>query len=178
MKSAVSKKYAKAVMSKFSNDELNELVDSMQIIASAFENQKFREIIASAVVKSIEKERLILDISGDISKDKRFVNFIKILSENNRLSLIPEIFLDLKSQMLAIKNEYVAEVYSNQELTEKDLKLLQEQFSKKFNAKINCEHKGSNLDGIRINIDGLGMEINLSFENLKTKMSDYILQAI
>lgn len=55
---------------------------------------------------------------------------------------------------------------------------MEENFSKKFNSKIKLDGSKSDYNGVKVELDDLGVEVNFSIDRLKSQMSEYILKAI
>ena len=176
MSNIIAKKYVKAIVEEFKGEDLTKLVDLLSDLAKAFGNAKFSEIIGSSTISNSQKTDFILSMLK--GQNQKVLNFFKILSQNKRLSLIPEILEDLKTKISMDKNEYSGKVYSKNEISDAELKDLENKFSKKFDAKIKLEAVKSDYNGIKIDIEGLGVEISFSIDRLKSKMSEYILKAI
>jgi len=77
-----------------------------------------------------------------------------------------------------MNNTYVGVVYTNEELSKDYVSSIEKQFSKKFDVKLSLSQNVCDYDGIKVDIDGLGVEISFSKERLKTQMIDHILQAV
>ena len=111
-------------------------------------------------------------------KDETLNNFIKILGEKRRLGLLPFIAKELDSQIAKMNNSYVGVVYTNQELSNDYVSSIEKQFSKKFDVKLSLSQNVCDYDGIKVDIDGLGVEISFSKERLKSQLIDHILKAV
>lgn len=172
----VAKKYVKALVEKQSKNEINNVIQTLDIVAKAFGVEKFNDIVNSPFISEDEKIELICSFIKDPTE--KFKNFIKILAQNQRLELIPQIVEGLKSNISFMNNEFSCKIYSNQEISKVKIKELEENFSKKFDAKIKLIPILSNYDGIKIDLEDLGFEVSFSIDRLKAKMSEYILKAI
>jgi F-type H+-transporting ATPase subunit delta len=106
------------------------------------------------------------------------VNLLRLLSEKNRFSVIPEICTALENQNALLKNEYLGTVYSNSSLSSGEITSLEAQFSKKFGSTIKLEQKNSSNDGVKVEINGLGIEIGFSREKIQAQLLNHILKAI
>jgi len=176
MSDVVAKKYTRAVIESFKESELREFVETIGEVESAFKSSKFREIISSSTIPNAKKGEFVMSLLQ--TKNEKFRNFFKLLTENKRLNLIPEISSGLKQEILRMNNEYSGKVYSKNEIGKDELKNLEEKFSKKFNSTIHLEAVKSDYNGIKIDIEELGVEISFSIDRLKSKMSEYILKAL
>lgn len=176
MKELVAKKYVKAIMSDLSNNELEGFINSLSTIVNAFKIHKFRNIIISPSVKNDDKVDFILSLSDD--KNSKFVNFIKLLGENKRLELLPNIVDELITQKAKMDNVFHGKIYGNFDINQRQIEELENSFSKRFNAKIILQAVKNDYNGIKIELDDLGVEASLSIDRLKSQMTEYILKAI
>ena len=96
MKELIAKKYVKALVSDLSKDEFNNFTAKLQEIANAFSNERFQNIIVSPNLKNSQKADFVLSLVGEA--DQKFVNFIKLLGENKRLDILPNIVSELLAQ--------------------------------------------------------------------------------
>ena len=59
-----------------------------------------------------------------------------------------------------------------------DLKSIQEKFAKKFEITLALTQNICTYDGIKVDIEGLGVEIAFSKDRLKSQMINHILKAV
>ena len=145
-------------------------------ISSAFLDEKFVSIITSPEVANNAKVDLIISIAEGV--DNALFNFIKLLGEKRRLDLLPFIAKDLNIQLAKMNNNYIGVVYTNQELSSDYISSIEKQFSKKFDVKLSLSQNVCDYDGIKVDIDGLGVEISFSKDRLKSQLIDHILKAV
>ena len=105
-------------------------------------------------------------------------NFIKLLGEKRRLALLPFIANELNTQIAKMNNNYIGVIYTGQELSNDYVSSIEEQFSKKFDVKLSLSQNIGDYDGIKVDIDGLGVEISFSKDRLKSQLIDHILKAV
>ena len=67
---------------------------------------------------------------------------------------------------------------TGQELSNDYVSSIEEQFSKKFDVKLSLSQNIGDYDGIKVDIDGLGVEISFSKDRLKSQLIDHILKAV
>jgi len=172
----VAKRYVKALMIDRDTKDVESIYNELAIISKAFDNSKFIQIINSTEVSLEQKVELILsfnDKASDIVK-----NFIKILAENKRLNIIPEIVKGLKDQLATLNNTYEGIIYTNSELSQDYVQELSQKFAKKFNINLSLSQNICDYNGIKVDISGLGVEIGFSKERLKSQMIEHILKAV
>ena len=176
MNDLVAKRYVKALIDGRDNQVINNISGNLNTISSAFFDEKFISIITSPEVADNAKVDLIISLVD--SADGIFKNFIKLLGEKRRLSLLPIIAKELNTQIAKMNNNYIGDVYTNQVLSNDYVSSIEEQFSKKFNVKLSLTQNVCDYDGIKVDIDGLGVEISFSKERLKSQLIDHILKAV
>lgn len=176
MNDLVAKRYVKALIDGRNSQVVNNISVNLNMISSAFSDEKFISIISSPEVADYAKVDLIISLV-DLA-DETLKNFIKLLGEKRRLSLLPLIANELNVQIAKMNNNYVGVVYTNQELSNDYVSSIEEQFSKKFDVKLSLSQKVCDYDGIKVDIDGLGVEISFSKERLKSQLIDHILKAV
>ena len=176
MKELVARKYVKALVSDLDKDDFNKFTTKLQEIANAFANEKFQNIIISPNLKNSEKVNFVLSLVGEA--DQKFINFIKLLGENKRLDILPSIVSELLAQKSKMDNVFYGKIYGGSQIGRAQISELENSFCKRFNAKIILEPVKSDYNGIKIELDDLGVEASFSVDRLKAQMSEYILKAI
>ena len=176
MNDLIAKKYVKALVDGRDAKSITSVSNNLNSISSAFSNDKFNSIISSPEVNDSSKVELVISLVK--KADKTLTNFVKLLGEKRRLELLPFIADELNVQIAKMNNTYVGVVYTNQELSSDYVSSIESQFSKKFDVKLSLSQNVCDYDGIKVDIDGLGVEISFSKERLKAQMIDHILQAV
>ncbi len=176
MSNQIARKYVKALMKSFDDEKLKEIYKSLQELSTACKVDKFSNIIESPDMDSKKREEFILSLNTN--NDEKFVNFLKLLSQNNRLDLMPEICDELKYQEALKNNEFTGVIMSDFDITQEKIDALQESFSNKFHSTIKLVKSDFKYPGVKVKIDDLGLEVSFSLERLKAQMSEYILKAI
>jgi F-type H+-transporting ATPase subunit delta len=105
-------------------------------------------------------------------------NLIKLLANNKRLDIIPDIADELKQNISKLDNSYDGVIYTNKPLDDSEVEKISNQFAKKFDIKLSLTQNICDYDGIKVDIDGLGVDINFSKERLKSQMIEHILKAV
>ncbi|WP_419769323.1 MAG: F0F1 ATP synthase subunit delta [Candidatus Marinarcus sp.] len=176
MTDLIAKRYVKALLDGRDVNSATAIYDELNQIASAYADEKFISIIASSEVKNSAKNDFVISLVDNMSDTLK--NLVKLLGENKRLDIIPFIAEELKSQISVLNNSYTGVVYTNKALDASYVDSITEKFSKKFDINLNLEQNICDYDGIKVDIDGLGVEISFSKERLKSQMIDHILKAV
>ena len=178
MNTLVAKKYTKALVSALKDSEIKDAVALFGRIAKGFENAQFYNVINSPFVLKSKRFELILGIFGlDLTKDKKLVNFLKLLNEKNRLCEIPNIYDELNRYIRAKNNEFELIVQSNFVLDSKDLESIRQKLEQRLKVKLYVSQKKSNIEGIKLFVDGMGVEGAFLKQSLTNGIKSHILKA-
>jgi len=172
----IAKKYVKALVSSVDLSELENLSIIFDSLSKAFKNSKFKDIILSPEIDKVKKENFLLSIID--SKNSKVQNLLKLIVQNGRSSDIPEISKVLNHELAIKKNEFDGSLISNQKIEDSDLKDIEQKVSKKLNSTIHLNNIVKDYNGLKVEIDDLGVEIALSTDRLKSQLVDHVLKAI
>ncbi|VAY86457.1 ATP synthase delta chain [hydrothermal vent metagenome] len=175
MGNLIAKRYVKALLLDRDIKRITTVYNNINIIATAYNENKFLSIIYSPYIKDSDKVSLINSfIKGDTTVD----NLIQLLVHNKRLNILPNIANELKKEIHILTNSYEGVVLSKIKLKNADIVSIQKQFEKKFNTSLTLVQNICNYDGVKVNIEGLGVEISFSKNRLKLQMIKHILKAV
>jgi F-type H+-transporting ATPase subunit delta len=172
----IAKRYVKALLDGKKPKQASAIAEELSQISSAYANEKVTFIVSSTEVDNKRKVEFILSLVDKLSDTTK--NLIKLLGDNKRLDIIPIISSELKKQISVLNNSYTGVIYTNNKLENSYVESITEKFSKKFNIDLQLEQNICDYDGIKVDIDGLGVEISFSKQRLKTQMIDHILKAV
>ncbi len=86
----IAKRYVQSLVSMLDSSSLDNTADLFAVLATAFDDSKFLQIMNSNDIATSEKTTLILGMVEN-AKSSEINNLIKLLGENGRLVLIPAI---------------------------------------------------------------------------------------
>ena len=112
-----------------------DVLDRMALVAADPEMQR---LIANPKLLSAQLAQLFLDVTGKVSDEQK--NFVRVLVENERLVLLPEVrdlFVALKNEFEGVKEAHIPSAFPLDEAALKKLIAeLEPRFSCKLNAKV------------------------------------------
>jgi len=176
MEELIAKRYVKALLEVISPEQKVQYSEVLNAIASLFSDANVSEKINSPLISTTDKVEFILD--GIKGADSTLVNFIKILGENDRLALIPTIAKSLNQELQRERNEYEGVVISSDELADNELSELESSLQKYTGSTIKLTQQKSDLDGIKVTVDDLGIEVNFSKVRVKEQLIDFITKSL
>ncbi len=176
MTELIAKRYAKALLEVADKKKINEYVSRLTSIAHIVNYSKVKEFIGSPLVKSEEKVSFLLELLGK-KPDSVLANLIRVMGAKGRLSLIPDLVNILTLEMKKESNNFLGTVESSKALGKAELSKLGQALSRYSGANIELKQVKSNLDGIKAEVEDLGLELNVSKDRVKESLFDYIQKA-
>lgn len=177
MEELIAKRYVKALKNVFSSSELAEVSEVLCSLASEFENPKMSKIMDNPNVAKSQKLEILLDAVKSV-ESKELNSFIQLLVEHKRVSIIPALSSVMKKEIAKINNTYTGIVYSNSDIDATTLNELGSGISKKINSNVTLQFVKNNFDGVKMQIEDLGLEIDFSKSRINTQIVEHILKAI
>ena len=174
MEELIAKRYAQALSSV--SKDLPGALEVLNLLSEAISTPEIGSALTSPIISSEDKTAMILSAMSD--DDSTLVNFIKVLGEKGRLDLIPAITKVLNTDQQRISNEYEGVVKSASSLEGADLANLEETLKKYTGSTIKLTQVKSDLDGVRVSVDDLGIEVNFSKQRVKEQLIDFIKKSL
>ena len=134
--STIARPYATAVFN-FANESksLSSWSDTLVLLSAVIQDEHIKSIIEDSKVLDSEREDLILNVcKGKL--DENGSNFVKLLVENKRLLILPEISLFFEELKAEAEGTIEAEIIMAEKPTQKTVDDLLKSLEKKFNKKI------------------------------------------
>jgi F-type H+-transporting ATPase subunit delta len=174
MEELIAKRYASALSSV--SKDLPGALEVLNLLSEAISTPEVESTLTSPIISSEDKTAMILSAMSD--DDNTLVNFIKVLGEKGRLDLIPAITKVLNTDQQRVSNEYEGVVKSASSLDGADLANLEETLKKYTGSTIKLTQEKSDLDGVRVSVDDLGIEVNFSKQRVKEQLIDFIKKSL
>lgn len=175
MEELIAKRYAKALTSV--SKDIAGVAEVLGVLATTVVSPEIMSALKSPIISVDEKTEMMLATLGDAA-DSTFVNFIKILGENKRLDLIPAISKVLNADLQKISNEYEGVLSSKLALDDESLAKLEVTLKKYTGSTIKLTQEKTDLEGLRVSVDDLGIEVNFSKQRVKEQLIDFIKKSL
>jgi len=177
MEELIAKKYIKAIKSSSDANSMVDIAEVFSVLSQSFENDKFVSIMNNPNISSDDKSGILLDSVKSI--DSLAVNnLIKLLVEKNRIFIIPALVEEFRKDIAHSSKNYIGIVYSNSDIDSKIMQDLSDGLSKKFNSKIVLNFTKTDFNGIKVDVEDLGIEIDFSKTRINNQMIEHIIKAI
>ncbi|MEA3456943.1 MAG: F0F1 ATP synthase subunit delta [Campylobacterota bacterium] len=176
MEELIAKRYVDALLSIANKKERTLYVNVINGIAESYSDPKVDAMVEAPIVSIDAKVDTLLASLGK-DADSKLTNFIKLLGEHKRLGLIPEIAKVLNAQVQKESNEYNGIIKSNKKLDAIEIEKLEKTLNRYTGSKIKLSEELTDLDGLRVDVDDLGIEVNFSKERVKEQLIDFVMKS-
>ncbi|MEA2100794.1 MAG: F0F1 ATP synthase subunit delta [Campylobacterota bacterium] len=177
MEELIAKRYIKAIKSSSDIATLNNMCEIFSVIAESFNNDKFIQIINNPDVSQNQKSDILLDAVKS-AESKEVENLIKLLAEHNRLGIIPALAEVMRKDLALTSKTYTGLVYSDSDIDAKIIENLGNGLGNKFGSNISLTFVKNDFDGIKVDVEDLGIEINFSKTRINNQIIEHIVKAI
>jgi len=177
MEELIAKRYIKAMRQSTDSSEFESMSEVLNGLATAFDSDKFISIISNPDVSSEDKREILIN-SVKSAGNSKIENFLSLLVENGRIDVIPAIAQEMTKEIAREKNSFVGKVYSDSDIDANAIDGLSSGLSKKVGSNIALEFIKSDYDGVKVEVEDLGIEIDFSKNRLNSQMINHILKAI
>jgi F-type H+-transporting ATPase subunit delta len=177
MQELIAKRYVKALGEATGSESLAAIAEVFNALASSFSDAKFTLVMENPEVSNADKESILLDAVKSAQSEK-LNNFLKLLVENGRISIIPAMAEEMRKEIARSSKNYSGVVYSNEDVDAKTLTDLSAGLGKKVDATVELTFIKSDYDGLKVEVSDLDMEINFSKTRVNAQLVEHILKAI
>ena len=177
MEELIAKRYVNALVGATDKSQRAKFSKTLLEITEAFSDASVVEKLSSPLIDNEAKTAMVVESLG--KTDSKLVNFIKIIGENGRLDLLPTISKVLKQAIQNETNQYEGIVTTSTRLKSKELKELQKSLATYTNgANVKLTQELSDVDGIKVSVEDLGIEVNFSKQRVKEQLIDFITKSL
>jgi len=177
MEELIAKKYIKALNAGSDLGEMSKISELFSVLSDSFANDKFVSIVVNPLVSAADKSAILLDAVKS-AKSEKVNNLIKLLVEHKRINIIPALAKELKKDIANSTKTYEGVIYSDSDIDAKVITELSNGLNNKFNSTITLTFVKSDFNGIKVEVVGLGIEINFSKDRIDSQMIEHIIKAI
>jgi len=176
MEELIAKRYVDALLSLGNKSEKSLFVKTFNGLTLSFDDPKVSAMIKAPIIATSDKVESLLATLGE-KPNSKLVNFIKLLGEHKRLDLIPTISAVLNAQIQKESNIYKGNISSSKKLEIDEVAKLEDTLKRYTGSDIKLHQIKSDLNGIRVDVEDLGIEVNFSKERVKEQLIDFIMKS-
>ena len=177
MEELIAKRYIKALKQSSDAQAMQNMTVIFSALAESFNDAKFIQIIDNPMVSKEQKSEILL--AAVKPAESETVNaLVKLLVEKNRTSIIPALAEGMRKDTAATSKTYAGVVYSDTDIDAKVIQDLSSGLSKKFDSNISLDFIKDDFNGIKVDVEDLGVEINFSKSRINDQIIEHIVKAI
>jgi F-type H+-transporting ATPase subunit delta len=177
MNTLVAKKYAKALLElkDISLDDAQEQINAIAEVISS--NSEVKSFLESPLIKSETKYKALIEPIKD-KLDPKVAALLELMAQKGRLNLIPELSAILSKEMMIKSNKFKGIVESNEDIDDTLKAKLEKKLEAYSGADIELEFIKDDIDGVKVEVSDLGLELNFSKESVKKALLEHIQKAL
>ncbi len=177
MEELIAKRYLKAIKQRSNAESMQSIALIFSVLTESFKNERFNQIINNPDVSKNQKSEILLAaVKSAGSKDVE--NLIKLLVEHNRISIIPAIAEIMRKDIAKTNKSYSGIVYSDSDIDAKVIEGLSNGLGNRFDSKISLKFIKNDFNGIKVDVEDLGVEISFSKSRINSQIIEHIAKAI
>ncbi len=166
----VAKRYSTALI-EVSKENTDEICSNLESVSELFKtNNEFKLFFSHPAISLTDKKDTLRELFSSKINSKT-IDFLNILLEENRFSILNTIFEVFKEEVRKYKNQQSVSVTSAIELQEDEKERIKQKLSEKLKKEIilACDIKEDILGGLIIKINDKIVDLSLKtkFDNLK-----------
>ncbi|PLY13295.1 F0F1 ATP synthase subunit delta [Sulfurimonas sp. CVO] len=177
MEELIAKRYIKAIKQGLDIESIQKIASIFSVLAESFNNEKFNQVMNNPDISKKQKADILL--LAVKSADSNIVeNLIKLLVEHNRINIIPAIAEVMRKDIAITTKNYNGIIYSDSDMDSKVIEDLGNGLGSKFDSNISLKLVKENFNGIKVDVEDLGIEISFSKSRINSQIIEHIAKAI
>ncbi|NCN26354.1 F0F1 ATP synthase subunit delta [bacterium] len=160
----IAKRYAKALWSTVKNGSADEFSKNLEELNALIEEDlKLKNLAKSPIFTSDEKLKVFSEIFEKLSFSKEMINFLKLLAEKDRFSLLAEVNEEFRQLYLNSRKTKEAHVQTAYELSQAQKEKITQVLEAALDVKVNLEVTINEalVAGLIVNVDGRSIDASL-----------------
>ncbi|MDD5401560.1 MAG: F0F1 ATP synthase subunit delta [Sulfurimonas sp.] len=177
MEELIAKRYLKAIKQSSDAQTMQNVALIFSVLAQSFNDEKFNRIINNPDVSKNQKSEILLAAVKSVGS-KDVDNLIKLLAEHDRITIIPALAEIMRKDIAKTNKSYSGIVYSDSDIDAKVIEDLGNGLGNRFNSKISLKFVKNDFNGIKVDVEDLGVEISFSKSRINSQIIEHIVKAI
>ncbi len=177
MRNTVAIKYVKALHSSLKSQEFESAALLFDELGKSYLRKESKEIFDNPYIEAQEKEKILLSAVKKFN-NSRVDNLLKLLVSNKRIDLLPSIAEEMRLMLAKSKAIYRGYIYSSSKIDSKVSDSIAKSLGDRAGVKIELEFVKTADDSVKVSVDDLGLQIDLSKSRLDAQLTEHILKAI
>ena len=158
----IARPYAKALFGLAQEkNQIESWLGGLKELAAVVRNEKITALIEQPDTNASEKAQILTELLG--LQNGELSNFIAVLAEQKRLSVLPEVYAQYQDLALSHKNTQSAVIYSAYPLTAEQLAEVTAVLKKRFSGELDVTAKTDSalIGGIRAEVGDQVLDLSV-----------------
>ncbi|MDD5373604.1 MAG: F0F1 ATP synthase subunit delta [Sulfurimonas sp.] len=177
MEELIAKRYLKAIKQSSDTETMQNIALIFSVLAQSFNDEKFNRVINNPDVSKNQKSEILLAAVKSVGS-KDVDNLIKLLAEHDRIAIIPALAEIMRKDIAKTNKSYSGIVYSDSDIDTRVIEDLGNGLGNRFNSKISLKFVKNDFNGIKVDVEDLGVEISFSKSRINSQIIEHIVKAI
>ncbi|MEK6659581.1 MAG: F0F1 ATP synthase subunit delta [Campylobacterota bacterium] len=177
MEELIAKRYLKAIKQSSDTETIQDIALIFSVLAQSFNDEKFNSVINNPDVSKNQKSEILLAAVKSVGS-KDIDNLIKLLAEHDRIAIIPALAEIMRKDIAKTNKSYSGIVYSDSDIDMRVIEDLGNGLGNRFNSKISLKFVKNDFNGIKVDVEDLGVEISFSKSRINSQIIEHIVKAI
>lgn len=177
MEELIAKRYLKAIKQSSDTQTMQDVASIFSALAQSFNDEKFNRVINNPDVSKNQKSEILLAAVKSVGS-KDVDNLIKLLAEHDRIAIIPALAEIMRKDIAKTNKSYSGVVYSDSDIDARVIEDLGNGLGNRFNSKISLKFVKNDFNGIKVDVEDLGVEISFSKSRINSQIIEHIVKAI
>ena len=177
MEELIAKRYAKALMELSDSKSLQKDVMVLKALSSSMREKSINELVISPLISNDKKFEVVVEPLKNKMSDKLY-KLLSVMSSHGRLSLIPKLSEYLEYEIKRAENSYEGVISSDGTVKRGEIAKLEKRLSEYTGATIKLVNSGNKIDGIKVEVEDLGIELSYSKDRVKADLLAFIEQGL
>ncbi len=173
----IAKRYTDALVEGSSTEELVAYQNIFKALATSLEDEKVKAVFFSPYMKDEQRTEILLDAVKAAKSDK-VNNIVKLLVEKRRVDALGAMAKSLALLVADQNKSYEGKIYSNTDVKKDVAKKFETNIGDKVGAKVSFETVKNEYNGVKLEVEDLGVEVSFSKSNVRQQMIQHILKSI
>lgn len=173
----IAKRYTQALIEGATTKEISVYQAIFATLAESLKDEKVKTILFSPYMNDEDRTSILLDAVASVKSDK-INNLLKLLVEKRRVESIGAISESLDLLVAEESKKYTGTIYSNTKMKKDTVKSFETSIGNRVDAKVSMNAVQNEYNGVKVEVESLGVEVSFSKSNVRNQMIQHILKSI
>ena len=173
----IAMRYTQALIEGATAKEITAYQAIFETLAQTLEDEKVKSVLFSPYMSDEDRAGILLASVASVKSDK-INNLMKLLVEKRRIGIIGAMSDSLAALVADESKKYTGTIYSNTKMKKDTVKSFETSIGNRVDAKLSMNAVQNEYNGVKVEVESLGVEVSFSKSNVRNQMIQHILKSI